>query len=472
LSVVPDIVISMLLVPQSTEPGAVEALDASATLRFAAGAQAAEQAARVSVLEAAARWADLHGALDDAGSVVLPGAERLVQIGGGGTPMVAEFCPAELGAVLAMSTYAASRLIGDALDLRHRLPLLWARIRVGQVKAWIGQQAAQATRDLSAEFVAEIDRAIAPYAHGLGWTRLEAIIQGIIIDVDPAAASDRAEQAALAQGVWVGQSTEHGIKDIHIKTEAPNAIWFDATIDRIADSLAALGDPDHRDVRRAKAVGIIAQPQTTLDLFRHTITVSDGAERPVESSVGPGEGGDDSVQATSVRREPSVDPRPPATLYIHVSDQALTGATQVGRFEGIGPVLKDQIRTWLRGCHVTIKPVIDLDQQIPVDAYEIPPRLRETTLLRSPTDMFPYGSNSSRSMDFDHTIPYISPDTGGPPGQTRLDNIAPLTRRHHRIKTHGRWQVAQPFNGVLVWKSPHGHHYLVDHTGTQQANIP
>jgi hypothetical protein len=43
-----------------------------------------------------------------------------------------------------------------------------------------------------------------------------------------------------------------------------------------------------------------------------------------------------------------------------------------------------------------------------------------------------------------------------------------LTRRHHRIKTHSRWQVKQPFPGVLIWRSPHGRHYLVDQTGTRR----
>ncbi len=45
-----------------------------------------------------------------------------------------------------------------------------------------------------------------------------------------------------------------------------------------------------------------------------------------------------------------------------------------------------------------------------------------------------------------------------------------MVKFHHRIKTHGRWQVAQPFDGVYVWKTPHGRHYLVDHTGTHRLS--
>ena len=47
-------------------------------------------------------------------------------------------------------------------------------------------------------------------------------------------------------------------------------------------------------------------------------------------------------------------------------------------------------------------------------------------------------------------------------------NYGPMTTTHHRIKTHGRWQVKQPYPGTYVWRDPHGAFYLVDHTGTRQ----
>ena len=43
-----------------------------------------------------------------------------------------------------------------------------------------------------------------------------------------------------------------------------------------------------------------------------------------------------------------------------------------------------------------------------------------------------------------------------------------MTLTHHRIKTHGGWQVQQPFPGIYVWRDPHGAYYLVDHTGTEE----
>ncbi|MBA3311516.1 MAG: hypothetical protein H0U28_15935, partial [Nocardioidaceae bacterium] len=43
-----------------------------------------------------------------------------------------------------------------------------------------------------------------------------------------------------------------------------------------------------------------------------------------------------------------VDPRPPATLYIHLDQDAFTRDEHgVARFEGVGPVTVDQVRKWL-----------------------------------------------------------------------------------------------------------------------------
>lgn len=128
----------------------------------------------------------------------------------------------------------------------------------------------------------------------------------------------------------------------------------------------------------------------------------------------------------------------------------------VARVEGIGPVTLNRPRTWLSNSKVAVKPVIDLDDQVPVDAYEIPRRLKEAVHLMSPVDWFPFATSTARTVDIDHTAPYVSPDDGGPPGQTGIGQLGPMTRRHHRIKTHSQWQVRQVWPGVYAGRSPHG----------------
>ena len=95
---------------------------------------------------------------------------------------------------------------------------------------------------------------------------LVGIAEAAIIESDPAAAREREQAAAKATGVWLDQSTHHGTKTMIVKADAADLIRFDATIDRVADDLKILGDPRNQDQRRAAAFGVLADPQTALDL--------------------------------------------------------------------------------------------------------------------------------------------------------------------------------------------------------------
>ena len=218
-------------------------------------------------------------------------------------------------------------------------------------------------------------------------------------------------------------------------------------------------------MRRAAAIGILADPQHALDLFAD-IDDATGEPEP-DDHIEPVDPTEPVESAVRTRRR--VDTRTDVTLYVHLTDQALATGQGVARVEGIGPLTVDRLRCWLGHANVVVKPVIDLNDQVPVDAYEIPDRIREAVHLAIPVDCFPYATSTRRSGDIDHTIAFVKPDEGGPPGQTGVGKLGPITRFHHRVKTHGDWHVAQPFTGVFVWRTPHGRYYLVDHTGTHQA---
>ena len=57
-------------------------------------------------------------------------------------------------------------------------------------------------------------------------------------------AEQRAAAAARERFVRLGRNSEHGLKLIIARATAGDAIWFKATIDRIADILARKGDTD------------------------------------------------------------------------------------------------------------------------------------------------------------------------------------------------------------------------------------
>ena len=86
--------------------------------------------------------------------------------------------------------------------------------------------------------------------------------------------------------------------------------------------------------------------------------------------------------------------------------------------------------------------------------------------LRDVCEIFPHSSRSARRLDLDHTIPY----TDGIDGQTRPDNLGPLTRTLHRAKTSRRRQLKQPASGIFWWTSPHHQHYRVTNHGTDDLH--
>ena len=165
--------------------------------------------------------------------------------------------------------------------------------------------------------------------------------------------------------------------------------------------------------------------------------------------------------------------RPRTTLHLHLSESAVRARSGTARIEGLGPASLELVREWLElvrewldRCDVTLRPVLDLDSRVAVDAYETPDEMRETVLLRNPCCPFPWCDNLSRRKDMEHVVPYVPPDEGGPPGQTAAHLLGATCRRHHRYKTHGGWTYSMPEPGLHLWRSPLGRRYLVDHTGS------
>jgi 5-methylcytosine-specific restriction endonuclease McrA len=108
-----------------------------------------------------------------------------------------------------------------------------------------------------------------------------------------------------------------------------------------------------------------------------------------------------------------------------------------------------------------VEPVRDLTQHLQTDSYRPSGALAEQVRLRDKTCAFPRCTRPARSCDLDHVIAY---DRGG---KTASDNLAPLCRLHHRLKTHGDWSYQMLELGVFLWRSPYGYLYRRDASGTE-----
>jgi Domain of unknown function (DUF222) len=243
-------------------------VDAATTLSLVSRVHRQVLEHECALVELAAQWADLHHPdSQPPPAKPLPGTEQGRQLGGQGTPEVLEFAAAELGAQMETTVGSARALMADALDLRHRLPELWQLICVGRVASWRARKVAQATRHLSRDSAMHVDTAVAGLICTLPWHRFETLLTAKIIEADPRAAEERAKIWEAERFVRAGRTGQSGLKLLIAKANAGDVIWLMATLNRIAEILRLQGDLEPADVRRSKAIGILAQPALALQLL-------------------------------------------------------------------------------------------------------------------------------------------------------------------------------------------------------------
>jgi hypothetical protein len=429
--------------PEPTSFLAVEDLDAAGTLAAVEAAVRDRRAIEVRELELVLHWADLHGHdPHDPSQTKPPGAARLVQLGGAGTPMVLDLALCELAMARGQHTLATRALVADGFDLRHRLPELHTAVREGRVELWVARRVASMTRKLDPQAAALVDRAVA-VDEGSG--RLLSIAEAKVMEADTEAARLEREAGRRRRYVAVTPTDEFGLRTVIAPVVPADAVWLDALVDRVAEALDLRRDlvPDLPvdctcDELRSVALGWLAHPEDVLALLA-------GVEEP-------------RGRGAKTRR---------AVLHVHLHQAALEGAGGVARVEEVGPMLIDELTGLLGHARFTLAPVIDLNTSASVNGYEHPQAVKDRTHLRCVGDVFPHASTISRTTDMDHPAPF---DATGPPGQTGDHNAAPLGRRHHRAKTHLPYECQQLGLGRYRWRSPHGLDRLVDATGTHELD--
>jgi hypothetical protein len=359
--------------------------------------------------------------------------------------MVAEFAPLELAAVLGWSPDAARELIGDALELKYRLPRLFALVRDLVVPAHVARHIAAHTHDLSLRAAAYADRLVCADPARVGRVRAAQLVDEARLYFDPDRAIDDELAALAARKVEFRPNSTPLTTDVLMTLDTQDAEAFEAAVARGADALGRLGDLDPLDVRRARAVGVLADPQRALDMLAGT----DPGRTPASASL---------------------------VFHLHADDLDRLATDPVlvtveGRHQR-GPMLLDLLHTWLAGSTLVVKPVLDLARTDAVDAHEPPAWMADLVRLRDPVCVFPGCCRRSKRCDLDHIEPYVPLDEGGPPGQTHPGNLAPLCRRHHRAKTHGSWTYRRLADGSYRWRSPTGRAFTVLPPPARQPRPP
>ncbi|HEY2878503.1 HNH endonuclease signature motif containing protein [Nocardioides sp.] len=443
-----------MAIAATSSPTGVEDLDPAGVLACAGEAETAERRAGLGKLELALQWCGLHPATRESAAAVwgdagLPGLSDCEEsLGGDGCPTVAAYAPEPFATALGVSTFTGMQVLADALDLAHRLPLTWRRVQALDVAPWKARRLAQATHHLSRTAARYVDAQLADRIDSCGVALIDRTVAHAAATYDPQAQA-QAEQAGKqswdvrllhrTDGGWAGTSHLAATGDTVDLTK-----FYDLVCDHAAH-LARLGDTDDLGLRKAKALGAIADHQSQLDLH----------------ASGPD-------QEVAVRRPSLAKTR----VYLHLTLTDLLdlpdGLVAAGEVEGLGPATTAKINEWLGATRVTIVPVLDLERDDAVNEHDPPEWMRETVILRDRHCVFPWCGVGARSCDLDHIEPYVPVDDGGPPGQTSPSKLACLCRRHHNAKTTGRWRYLRNCDGSYTWHGPHRLAYAVTPLSTSR----
>ena len=223
---------------------------------------------------------------------------------------------------------------------------------------------ARKTRDLTREEAASVDARVASYADGrVSWTRFEDLVEAAIKAADPDAAAARERAAARNTFAKATHSTEHGMRGFYVRADFGTIARIDATVAYLAEALLTMGDDAPLDLRRAKAVLIMANPTQAVKILARLRPPprpqarrdpSATREQPIiGSEPDRARAGFDPARATD-----PTDPEnlaelldlklllPTVWLFVHLAGDAATDTDGrgVARVEGADPVTADWVR--------------------------------------------------------------------------------------------------------------------------------
>lgn len=333
---------------------------------------------------------------------------RDLQIAGEGAPTIDEGAIAEFALAIGMTTDAARTYLGDAVELRFRLPRTWARVMAAEVAVWKARRIAQATTDLPRDGAYAVDRAIHFVARRCSYAEITRQVERARREHDPVEAERRRLRALEARKVRIGlrDATPSGLVHLEATLDSADALALEIAVADIAGDL----DPTlSLDVRRSIALGVLAD--------RHHTSGGRAREIVIYAHARPGQ------------------------RMVEVENTRTT-------------VTPDQVREWCQrsGTHVTVRPVVDLDDELSTDVHDPTETMKEQARLRYRECCFPGCHRPARTGDVDHIVPW-------PAGPTTSSNLAPLCRGHHRLKTHTGWAYAHDGTGGFRWTSPLGRVY-------------
>ena len=241
-----------------------------------------------------------------------------------------------------------------------------------------------------------------------------------------------------------------------------------ATLLGLADTPARLGDGTPVDADLARRLAADSTWQAILTELRSTLDTPDAEESDPE------------VEAVVMQQDSGTSAPPADAAPVSVSPVTWLQPTRRGRVHpagviGYGTPLPTQpgpgagtvIDAWLTALERDPALAIGTDptghggrQAPPAGALRYRPSAETAALVRAayPTCVFPGCCVPASRCELDHRVAFDHADPARG-GWTIPENLQPLCKRDHDIKTRGLWSCVLLAGGVILWTSPsHAHH--------------
>ena len=394
---------------------------------------------------------------------------------------VSEPCVAgvELAMRLGISRRAGSDLVrlGQALD-----GPLWPTgqaLARGEIDERKARLIVRALAESPLQVAVAVQEAVLPTAARRTHAQLTADLARALVEVDPQEADRRFARARRERHVGSPRALPDGMAGLWAVLPAPTAVALDRTLDAVArharadgdartlaqlraDALTAavLGDEElrarlrsaaecmqHSEIVAASAHGRSQHGPSTPGRTQHGPSKHDppphGPSKPHQGAV-PNLLDLDRILAERVR----VDVR-----VVVPADNLLDDATAAAHLAGAGAIPPLAARALAAGG-LWRRIVTDPGSGAVLDVGRT--RYRPTTAIvdhlveRDTTCVRPGCSSPSDRCDMDHRVPW---EDGG---HTSVENLAPLCRADHLLKTHAGHRLRRAPDGTVTWVTPTG----------------
>ena len=368
----------------------------------------------------------------------------------------------ELAIRLNLGRQTARSLVDEGVAYRTYVPATGEALRDGRIDPPRARVLVDRLREVDGFTAAEVEHRVLPGAPDRTVAQLRRDVDRALLEVDPDGGALRRTRSRADRRVSRPRPLADGLAGIWAVLPAEDAARLDRNLDASARALLARGDRRSHAQLRADALvdAVMVGPGWAVLMPEHVgsehRTHTEGPTESVGAWAGWDQRTPDDTAAANAQPShlaPSRIP-PRAEVRVTVALSTLLGLDeQPADLDGHGPIDATTARalaaggTWRR---LVTDPLTGAVLDVGRTRYRPPADLAAHVIARDRTCARPGCSVPASACDLDHTVPWSDG------GTTSADNLGPLCRRDHLLKTHGGHRLEQPAPGEFVWTTPRG----------------